>query len=100
MRVMIMVVMRYVGSLGYHRCRYSQSRRVVVFIPLTDVPNNRHNKISEYQDEYQRKHYAEHPEAESQSHIICLSALYAVQCNSISPLDQVQQQGYGHPPCE
>jgi len=99
MRVMIMVVMRYVGSLGYHRCRYSQSRRVVVFIPLTDVPNNRHNKNSEYQDEYQRKHYAEHPEAESQSHIICLSALYAVQCNSKYAPDQAVRSTCVHCAC-
>ena len=44
-----------------------------IFI-VTDTANDRHNKYTEYQDEHQRKHYAEHPETKSQSHVICLSA--------------------------
>ena len=77
-RVVIVMVMRNIRPFGYHSCSYGQSRRVVIFIPLTNATDNRHNKYAKYQDEHQRKHYAEHPETESKSHVICLSALCEV----------------------
>ena len=73
-RVVIVMVMRNIRPFGYHSSSYGQARRVVVFIPLTNAAYNCYEKNTKYQDEHQRKHYAEHPEAESKSHVICLSA--------------------------
>lgn len=74
--MVIVVMVRYIGSFRYHSRRYGESRRVVVLIPLTDPTYNRHDNYAEYKDEYQRKHYAEHPESKikSESHFIYLSA--------------------------
>ena len=99
--VVIVMVMRNIRPFGYHRGSYGQARRIVIFIPLTNASYNHDNNNSEYQDEHQRKHYAEHPETKikSKSHIICLSALRAVQCNSKSAPDQAGLSACGRPLC-
>ena len=81
MRVMIMAVVRHVCSFGHHFCRNCQSRRVIVFVPLTYNADKSSDENAKYQYKRQRKHYAEH--TESKSHIIAFLMCYLLQIHYI-----------------
>lgn len=69
MRMMIVMMVRYIGTLGNHGSGDSKPRGVVVLIPLTNTLRDCNNEYTDYKDKYQREHHAEHPETKSKSHV-------------------------------
>ena len=55
--IAVMVMMLgYIGSLGYNRSRHSQPGRVVIFVPLGDSPDDGNRKNTDHQQKDNGKH--------------------------------------------
>ena len=59
--MMIVMMVRYIGTLGNHGSGDSKPRGVVVLIPLTNTLRDCNNEYTDYKDKYQREHHDEIP---------------------------------------
>lgn len=84
MMIVMVMMMRYMDSLGYHSSRYRQPRRTVILVPFSNASNECRNKYTEHQNKNKCEHHAKQSKLPKKSHVTFLSASYVIPCRFVS----------------